>query len=104
MKNGKQTSEVHCFRSALAIVLDLFPHIPAEEFTLKDLDACQARMVELGWKLSTVQKAMTRIVRLFKWGAKEKLVPVGVWNELKLRDPVLPGQIPEGHPKVSVPM
>jgi integrase len=103
VKNGKQTSEVGCFRSALGIVLDLFPHVPAEEFTLKDLEACQARMVELGWKLNTVRLAMCRLVRLFKWGAKEKLVPVGVWHELKLRDPVLPGQIEETEPKLSVP-
>ena len=46
IKNGEPTSEVHCFRSCVRILRELYGMIPAKDFGPLALMAVRAKMVE----------------------------------------------------------
>lgn len=82
VKNGKPTSEQHCCRSATAHLAEFYGDTLAAEFSPARLKAVRLKMVEAGWVRNTVNLQCSRIVRMFRWGVAEGLVPVEVWQAL----------------------
>ena len=54
---------------------ELFAYLPAREFGPAALKTLRARMIELDWSRKTVNKSVTRVRSIFKWGVSEELVP-----------------------------
>jgi integrase len=82
-KNGKQTSEVYSILSAVRVVKQLYGREPAREFGPLKLQAVQQAMIRLGWNRASINKHTWRIVRMFRWGAKQELVAAEVAQALR---------------------
>jgi integrase len=80
--NG-QTSEVADYGYVVRAVRELYGTIPACEFGALALKAVRERFVNAGNCRGFVNQRTRRIVRIFKWGVSEQLVPVMVHQELK---------------------
>ncbi len=80
--DGKPTSEIWSFRLVGKPLKELFAFLPVREFGPNALKTLRARMVELGWCRKTVNKSVTRVRSIFKWGVSEELVPAEVLARL----------------------
>jgi hypothetical protein len=69
VKDGKKTSEVGCFSTALHMLTELHEDLDADEFEIRYLKACQKRMIELGRSRNSVNAQVRRIIKVFRWGA-----------------------------------
>lgn len=92
VKNGKLTAEIHCLRSAMRPLKELFGVTPAAEFGPRALKAVRAAMVDKGWTRKFCNKSVHRIRRIFRWGASNEMVPVAVVQALETLDPLLAGR------------
>jgi len=81
-KHGKETSEVSCFRQACAPLLELYAMMPVRDFDSEHLEQVQELMQD--WKIirNSLNRHIGRIRRMFKWGARKKLVPLEVFARL----------------------
>ncbi len=75
VKDGELTSELSAIRTALREVVTDCGRISAHEFKPKRLKAVRSRMVAKGWKRSSINKQVNRIVRMLAWGVENELVP-----------------------------
>jgi integrase len=66
------------FTAALKPLVELYPRLPAVEFSPLKLKAVRQRMIEAGLTRKSINKRITRIRYLFKWGSSEELVPAPV--------------------------
>jgi hypothetical protein len=69
-------------RDAIRLVRQLYGHTPAAEFGPLALKACRAAMVKKDWSRSFINAQADRLRRIFRWGASEQLIPVGVYEAL----------------------
>lgn len=92
VKDGKPTTEVVSFRSSLVDVNELYGSLPAKEFGPLGLLAVRNRMVEVGLSRKTVNRYVARIVRVWKWGVSQQVVPVATWQALTSLEPLHAGQ------------
>jgi integrase len=101
--DGRPTSEIWAFRLVAKPLKELFAYLPVREFGPAALKTLRSRMIDLGWCRKTVNKSVTRVRSIFKWGVSEELVPVEVTarlatvqglqrgrTEARDRDPVVP--------------
>lgn len=103
-KDGKPTSEVSLVRLVLKPLNEVAGVRPANEFTPKDLKAIQAKLVAEGYVRTTVNSAVQRIVRLFRWGVSEELVRADVWQALTSVRGLKSGRgAEENSPRTAVP-
>lgn len=91
-KNGRPTSEVVNIAVACRIVVQLYGGMPASEFDVRAAEAVRAAMIAKGWARTTVNRAMGRVVALFKFGTRSKLVPPGVHAEIRTLEPLKRGR------------
>lgn len=99
-KDGKPTSELHCIRSALRMVKRLYGNSDADSFDAIALQSCLEGLVKEMLARQTINKHLHRIRRMFRWAAKQKLVPASVYHELLTVDALKLGRTdaPEGKP------
>jgi hypothetical protein len=90
--DGTLTSEFRLYAHALGHVTDLYGHPPAAEFGPLALKAVRARMVAAKWCRAVVNRAVGRIVRVWKWGTAEELVPATVYQALRTVAGLQPGR------------
>lgn len=83
LKDGQPTSEVKDIRLALKPLRKLYGHSLAREFGPLALKAVRSKFIELGLCRPEVNKRVGRVVRAFKWGAGEELLPPSVHHGLK---------------------
>ena len=88
VKNGKQTAEVDCIRSAMTPLCTLYGAIPAKEFGPMALKAVRQRMIDTGgkrgpWCRDYVNKSVERIRRIFRHAVSNELVPASVLTGLE---------------------
>lgn len=83
VKNGRQTSEVACIRDACKVVARLYGTLPAREFSPKKLQAVRQCYVDAGWERQYINKQVSRVRRMFRWGVAEELVPEATWRALQ---------------------
>lgn len=83
VKDGKQTSEYECIRSALRFIIRLNGTELARSFGPKKLKAVRQAMIESEFSRSTINKHVGRIRRMFRWGVENEYVPVDVLSALQ---------------------
>jgi integrase len=82
-KDGQPTSEVGNIKLALRPLKRLYGSTPAAEFGSVALKMVRQAMVESGICRGEVNKRTRHVVRAFKWGVSEELVPPSVHHGLK---------------------
>lgn len=82
VKNARPTSEQHLFKMALAPVRELYGQTFAVDFGPLALKAVRTKLVERGCARKTVNDNTRRVVRMFRWGVAEQLVPPMVLQAL----------------------
>lgn len=80
--DGKPTSEVSAFKTALLIVAEQCVGVPAAEFGPKWLARCRDEMVRAGWTRSWVNRQVGRVRQAWRWAAENELVPAEKWTAL----------------------
>jgi integrase len=79
---GRPTSELHCIRSALRPVKQLYGDSDAAAFDSLCLQSIQRRMIQAGLARKTINDGIHRIRRAFKWAAKQQIVPISTHQSL----------------------
>jgi integrase len=92
VKNGKQTSEVHCLKSAVRPLVDIYGFTAVDEFGPLMLKAVRQRYVESGWVRYTCNKGVSRIRSVFRWGVENELVRPETLQKLQAVAPLLAGR------------
>ena len=114
-KNGKETSEMPCFRSCLRVLKHLYGMTPAKNFGPLALKAVRASMVagdphakdhegkpapRKPWARRNINIMIGRIRRVFKYAVECEMIDVGVLNALQTVQPLLAGRTAAvDHPK-----
>ena len=83
VKDGRPTVEPGNTRLVLRIVRRLYGSTPANTFGPLALKAVRDEMVRAGNCRSEINRRVGRIVRMFKWGVSEELVPPGIYEALR---------------------
>ena len=78
VKDGRPTVEPTNIRIVLRLVRRLYGITPANSFGPLALKAVREEMIRAGNCRSEINRRVGRIVRMFKWGVSEELVPPGV--------------------------
>jgi len=113
-KHGRETSEMHCIRSALRFVRELYSRSVANLFGPVALGACRDQMIDAGLAYSTVNAYVHRIRRMFRWGGERQLIQPSVYGGLvtlrsldkdstraRVPDPVT--VVPDDHVNATLP-
>lgn len=82
VKNGKQTSEVRSFETALSVAVSFYADLPADEFGPLKLMRVRQALIEEGRCRKQVNGLTARIVRCWKWGVSRELVTETTWRAL----------------------
>ncbi len=82
VKAGEPTSEVGAIRTALRVLVQQAGSILATEIGPKRLITVRDVMVEIGWARPTINAAVNRIRRMFRWAAEQELIPGRVVADL----------------------
>lgn len=82
VKHGKPTSEQSGIKAALKKLRRLFGDVDAAEFDELKLETYRDELIEDGLRVTTINQHVGRLRRMFRWGAKKKLVPAAVWQQL----------------------
>ena len=85
-KNGEPTREISALKSALRPVRELYGIHPAREFGPLALEAVRQRMIARGWSRTGINRAISRVRRVFRWGVSKELIPPGVSQALATVD------------------
>jgi integrase len=91
-KNGEQTSEVAVIKSSLRPVRELYGNQPAQEFGPLALETVRERMIAQGRSRKGVNKAISRVRRVFRWGVSKELIPPSVSQALATMDGLRKGR------------
>ncbi len=83
VKDGRPTVEPSNIRLVLRVVRRLYGSTPVGSFGPLALKAVRDEMVRAGNCRSEINRRVGRVVRLFKWGVAEELVPPGVLEALR---------------------
>jgi integrase len=82
VKNGKQTNEVDCIKSAVRIVRNRYGDTSAATFSPLALKAIQQAMIDEGWSRGFINRQIGRVKRMFRWAVSEAMIPVATWQTL----------------------
>lgn len=85
-KNGKPTSELAAIKSALRPVRELYGSQPSREFGPLALEAVRQQMIARGWSRTGINRAISRVRRVFRWGVSKELIPPEVYQALATVD------------------
>lgn len=77
-KNGRPTSEQACIKQALKPLKRLYGPTPAAAFGPLALQAIQQSLIAAGLARRTINAAIDRIRRCFKWGVAQAIIPPSV--------------------------
>jgi integrase len=104
-KNGKPTSEVDSVRASLRPLRELYGGSQARDFGPRALKAVRQALVDSGLCRNEVNKRTGRIVRCFKWGVENEMIPPGVHHGLKAVAGLRKGRsgVRESEPVKTVP-
>ncbi len=89
VKNGKQTAELACIKSAMAPLCKLYGKIPAKDFGPLALKAVRQHMVDTPgkngkkWCRDYINKSIERIRRIFRHAVANELIPASVVTGLE---------------------
>jgi hypothetical protein len=78
--DGYPTSEINNIRLALRPLRQLYGHIRAADFDGLHLEAVRDQMIHMGHCRNRINKDISRVKRLYRWGASKKLIPLSVFQ------------------------
>ncbi len=81
-RDGKPTSEQDCQRYALQPLAKLYGNTPASEFGPRALRAVQQEMIRMGRCRNYVNRSISRVKSLFKWGVSQELLSSTIYQAL----------------------
>ncbi|HVX64053.1 MAG TPA: hypothetical protein VHC19_25745, partial [Pirellulales bacterium] len=99
VKHGKPTSEVRSFKAALKPVRRLYGRVPVDDFGPRALRVCRQTMIDDGGFRKRINKQVSRIRQVFKWGVSVELVEEVTWAKLRLLEGLRKGELPD-RPKI----
>lgn len=100
-----QSNEAEHIRYSLRPLRELYGRLGVDEITPKKLKAIREVMIANNQTRSGINKSISRILRMFKWGVSEELLQVTTYQALKAVDPLKYGrcgEVPESPPKLAV--
>jgi integrase len=105
VKNGQPTDEPANIRLAIRPLRRLYGHTLAREFGPLRLKTVREALIESGLCRNEVNKRVGKIVRAFKWGVGEEMIPSSVHHGLKAVMGLRRGQanVRESEPVKPVP-
>ena len=74
IKDGEPTTEVDGIRHALKMLRKYYGECPIEDFGPTALKTIRSEFIRMKWARSTINKQISRIMRMFRWGVSESLV------------------------------
>jgi len=103
--DGKLTSEYNTILNAVKPLNQLYGDFPACEMGPLALKAVRQSMVGLGWCRSHINKQISRIRQIFKWGTENELVPIQIYQSLATVAGLKKGRttVRESEPVKSIP-
>ncbi|MEM7516973.1 MAG: site-specific integrase [Planctomycetota bacterium] len=87
-----KSSQPQSIRLAVRALLSLYGPTHVVGFTPRALVALQVEMARSGLGVRTVNSRITMLVRMFRWGVSEELIPGSIWHALQAVEPLKPGQ------------
>ncbi|MFM8475564.1 MAG: tyrosine-type recombinase/integrase, partial [Planctomycetaceae bacterium] len=101
LKNGKPTSEIHCIKSAVKPLVDLYGFTPCDGFGPLALKAVREKMVASGWCRNTINRNVSRVRAVFRWGVENEMVQAATLQKLQAVAPILAGrtEAPDNAPR-----
>lgn len=81
--DGTQTHEIETLRQAVRPLVDLYGAVPVDQFGPRSLKAVREQMVQCGWCRPHINKQISRLKSIFRWGTEEELVPGSVHYALR---------------------
>ncbi|WP_020468098.1 tyrosine-type recombinase/integrase [Zavarzinella formosa] len=81
--SGQPGNELHCFRSALRPVRELYASLPVAEFSPLKLKAVRVELVRRDLSRENINNLIRRVRHVFKWGVENELVPPSVLHGLQ---------------------
>jgi len=96
--DGTPSGELANYRDSLRPLRRLYGPTLAAEFSPLRLKDLRKAMIASGLSRGTINQRVGRVVRVFKWGASEELVPAGVHDALKTV-----GGLPKGRSEAREP-
>jgi integrase len=102
--DGTPTGELDNYRDALGPLRRLFGTTPARDFGPLKLKAVRDAMVESGLARTTVNRRVGRVVRVFRFGVENELVPAAVYHALKAVPGLQKGRTAAREPEAVKPV
>jgi integrase len=93
-RDGTETGEARRMRFAMREVILLFGSEPAVDFTPGKLARARDLMVSRGLALTTVNKCVGAIRRVWRWLVRQELVSPSTWHGLRALERLKPGRTP----------
>ncbi len=81
--DGSPTGETENFKVVLRPLAELYGESPAAEFGPRKMKTVRARLIQRGLARSSINQAMNRLRRVFKWAGEEELVDAKVYHALQ---------------------
>jgi integrase len=81
-EDGTATQELADYRLSLRPLRELYGTIPVDEFSPLKLKAVRQKMIDAGLVRRLINQRVGRIVRMFRWGVAEEMVPETVHRAL----------------------
>jgi integrase len=80
--NGRPTRQVSLIRYSLKVLRQLFGSTLAKDFGPIALRTCQAEFARIGLCRNEINRRVSLIKAMFKWGVSQELVPASCWQAL----------------------
>jgi integrase len=90
--DGTHTDEIHCLRSALKPLREIYGFTPIRDFSPLMFKAVREAFVAKGWCRGYINRSTNRVRGMFKWGVSCGMVPVDVWQALTAVTPLKAGR------------
>jgi len=104
VRNGQSTGELYPLKLALRPVKKLYGHLPAQDFGPLALKAVRQSLIDAGNCRTTINGAIGRVRRMFRWATAEELLPVSVYQALATVDGLRAGCSAAKEPKPILPV
>lgn len=98
--DGQPTSQLDRVRRSLAPARELYGGSQARGFDAGALQACRAWMVRQEWCRRVINQRVGCLVRAFRWGVSQGLIPASTWESLRSVEGLKAGRsaAPESEP------
>ena len=92
VKDGRKTDEIDCIKSVIRVVREVYGHTPVNEFGPVALETVQKRMIQIDWSRKTINKQISRVRRIVRWGVSKQLIPPTALVALQSLEPLKRGR------------